>query len=260
MSGRRLPGGGGPRRGFTLIELLVVISIIAVIAAMLLPAVTQVRSLASTTTCSNNLRQIGAGFAAYESDWEGRMPMQTNTYGAATPADFYPPDLQFYQWYAPLRSYIDGREDVIASRVWICPTSNWRKRTNRGFGLSYGMNCARKNGMLVLQTGWNGLMSATLPYPSDLVLLAEKWAVSGVGAADWNGNVEPPYDPTAPPRYESGTLSGFKQTSLHARHRRQSNYLFADLHVESLSPWQRCAPSNSLAVPTVSPNIWIGIP
>ncbi len=58
---------------FTLTELLVVISIIAVLAAMLLPAISVVRMTAKQTVCMNNLRQINLAATAYLADYENRL-------------------------------------------------------------------------------------------------------------------------------------------------------------------------------------------
>lgn len=61
------------KRAFTLAELLVSIAILAILAALLLPALSRAKSEAHKAVCINNQRQIGIARQLYATDNEGRL-------------------------------------------------------------------------------------------------------------------------------------------------------------------------------------------
>ncbi|HOW65695.1 MAG TPA: type II secretion system protein [Candidatus Paceibacterota bacterium] len=79
-------------QGFTLIELLVVIAIIAILAGMLLPALSKAKGKASEIACRNNLRQIGIAFQMYLGDNNDTFP------GAASKGSYEPMEEDWIYW------------------------------------------------------------------------------------------------------------------------------------------------------------------
>ncbi len=71
---RLTPSSAVRRRGFTLVELLVVIGVIAVLVAMLLPALNKARAAAQTVQCAANLRQIHMGFVLFLQNHNDKSP------------------------------------------------------------------------------------------------------------------------------------------------------------------------------------------
>jgi len=77
MTRNRISPNRSQRRGFTLIELLVVISIIAVLASLIAPAVQNARRTARKLQCLNNIRQIGIAMQAFSTSTGGSLPYLT---------------------------------------------------------------------------------------------------------------------------------------------------------------------------------------
>ncbi len=73
---------------FTLIELLVVISIIAVLAGMLLPALTQTKETVTTLMCGSKVKDVNLVVLSYSHDYNDRCPTVAFNYDAAQPPSF----------------------------------------------------------------------------------------------------------------------------------------------------------------------------
>ena len=118
-------------KNFTLIELLVVVAIIAILAAMLLPALSKAREKAQSTQCINNLKQLGGISSFYLSDNDGYLP---GNYGYDT-ANYVRTKNCWYLVYAPY--FNKGMSDWYLA-IPKCPNPAVAQEQNTG--LSYGAN------------------------------------------------------------------------------------------------------------------------
>lgn len=78
------------RTGFTLVELLVVMGILAILAALLLPALASAQHAARKAVCLSNLRQLGIALHAYALEYDGRIPYGPQAPPFTSPSSFYP--------------------------------------------------------------------------------------------------------------------------------------------------------------------------
>ncbi|HXC98458.1 MAG TPA: prepilin-type N-terminal cleavage/methylation domain-containing protein [Verrucomicrobiae bacterium] len=99
-------------RAFTFIELMIVIAIIAILAALLLPAVSRTKELGRSAVCLNNLHQIGLGLQIYVQDNQNKLPIMYDRATNNTP----PAGPAINQVLLP---YVSG-----VSNIFHCPSDN----------------------------------------------------------------------------------------------------------------------------------------
>ena len=147
------------RDGFTLIELLVVIAIIAILAGMLLPALSRAKERGRLTVCTSNLRQLGLAMTLYVDDADGRFPK----------ADFsdnligLPPAVHTNSLRQAIQAY------VTSSNLFTCPTLRAQPARLGKYPTDYNYLCVHGWATLPFFTGFDNDISGVCDHHTSAI-------------------------------------------------------------------------------------------
>ena len=147
------------KRRFTLIELLIVIAIIAILAAMLLPALNKARERARSISCVGKLRQIGQAATLYAGDYDGVLPPAQIT-GNGTVGIIG--NITNLSWVARTWPYLIGNVmtygNSMRQKAYICDAGpSLRNPSSGGLCLDYLNRTVGQMNFLVMNSGGHSI-------------------------------------------------------------------------------------------------------
>ena len=157
--------------GFTLIELLVVIAIIAILAGLLLPALSKAKQRAQTVQCLNNARQIGLATMLYTGDFEDAYPWGVNVKNSVASSWTDPT-----AWHMALLPYMSSTLQS-PSKAFACPAEKPKDTFPTARGVQFQASYRANEHVFRHTEGASykaPLRTSQIPSPVDIIAVFEK--------------------------------------------------------------------------------------